>query len=62
MAERAFKNLMSENFSSLARDINLKIHKAEHPKQGKPKSPPRHMVKILKTKFKDKILTAAKGK
>ena len=46
----------------MARDINLKIHKAEHPKQGKPKSPPRHMVKILKTKFKDKILTAARGK
>ena len=48
--------MMVENFSVLARDINLKIPEAEHPKWDKPKSPPRHMIIILlKTICKENI-------
>lgn len=46
-AEKVLKKMMAENFSVLARDINLKIPEAEHPKCDKPKPPPRHMVTVL---------------
>ena len=60
MAERGFKEVITENFSNVAKDTSLQIQEAEWiPNMINPKKPmPRHItIKLLKTK--DKILKAA---
>lgn len=65
MAERGFKEIITENFSNVAKDMSLQIQEAELiPNRINPKKPmPRHItIKLLKIKKKNKILKAARGK
>lgn len=56
--EKVIKEILAEKFSNLAKDINLQTQEAWGiPKRINPKeSRLRHMVKLLKTENKEKIL------
>ena len=64
--ENLFEQIMKENFSNLAKEIDFqKVQEAQRvPKKLDPKrNTPRHLIiKLPKTKDKERILKAARGK
>ena len=63
--EKVFEQILNENFSNLAKEIDFqKVQEAQRvPKKLDPKkNTPRHIIKLPKTKDKERILKAAKGK
>ena len=63
--EKALEKTMTENFPSLAKHINLQIQEAKWTPNSirQKKSTPRHIiVKLLKTKDKERILKALREK
>lgn len=65
MAERGFKEIITENFSNVVKDISLQIQEAEPiPNMINPKKPmPRHItIKLLKMKKKEQNLESCQRK
>ena len=63
--ENLFEKILKENFSNLAKEIDLQVQEAQRvPKKLDPrKNTPRHIIlKLLKIKDKERILKAAREK
>ena len=63
--ENLFENIMKENFPNQAKEIDFQeVQEAQRvPKKLEPKrNTPRHIIKLLKIKDKEKILKAAREK
>ena len=63
--ENLFEQIMNENFSNLAKEIDFQeVQEAQRvPKKLDPKrNTPRHITKLPKVKDKERILKAARGK
>ena len=63
--ENVFEKIIQENFPNLAKEINMQVQEVQRvPKKLDPrKNTPRHIiVKLPKTKDKERILKAGRGK